>query len=337
MPMTTWSAIAQAHPNIAFIKYWGNRDPDLRLPANGSLSMNLAGLWTRTRVTFSPKATEDRLVLNGQEVQGRALARVRTVLDLVREVSGLPYAALVESRNNFPTGAGIASSASAFAALAVAAAAAAGLQLSERDLSRLARRGSGSACRSIPAGFVEWLPGTRDEDSYAYSLAPPEHWRLADCIAIVSAAHKPVGSTEGHALADTSPLQAARVAQAPQRLARCRQAIRQRDFAALAEVTELDTHLMHAVMQTSRPPLLYWEPGTLAVMHTVRALRREGLPVAYTIDAGPNVHVLCPAQVHLQVREALEQIPEVKQVLVAFPGGAARRLPDHASLHPEAS
>ena len=299
--------------------------------------MNLAGLWTRTRVTFSPQADRDRLVLNGREVQGHALARVATVLDLVREASGLRYAALVESRNNFPTGAGIASSASAFAALAIAAAAAAGLQLSERDLSQLARRGSGSACRSIPAGFVEWLPGTRDEDSYAYSLAPPEHWRLADCIAIVSAAHKPVGSTEGHALAETSPLQAVRVAQAPERLARCRQAIQRRDFAALAEVIEFDTHLMHAVMQTSRPPLLYWEPGTLAVMHAVRALRQEGLPVAYTIDAGPNVHVLCPAEIYPRVRATLEQIPDVQQVLVAFPGGAARRLPDDASLYPEAS
>lgn len=332
--MTTWSAIAQAHPNIAFIKYWGNRDPALRLPANGSISMNLAGLWTRTRVTFSPQATQDRLVLNGRESQGRALERVKIVLDWVREASGLRHAALVESRNNFPTGAGIASSASAFAALAVATAAAAGLQLTERDLSRLARRGSGSACRSIPGGFVEWLPGDTDGDSYAYSLAPPEHWHLADCIAIVSAAHKPVGSTEGHTLADTSPLQPVRVAQAPERLAHCRQAIQQRDFAALAEVVELDTHLMHAVMQTSHPPLLYWEPGTLAVMHAVRALRREGLPVAYTIDAGPNVHVLCPAEVHQRVRAALEQIPGVQRVLVAFPGGAARRLPDDAPLHP---
>ncbi len=335
MPMSTWTAIAQAHPNIAFIKYWGNRDATLRLPANGSISMNLAGLWTRTRVTFSPKATRDRLVLNGRESRGRALQRVRGVLDLVREASGLHYPALVESVNNFPTGAGIASSASAFAALAVAAAAAAGLHLSERDLSRLARRGSGSACRSVPGGFVEWLPGTGDHDSYAYSLAPPEHWALADCIAIVSAAHKPVGSTQGHALADTSPLQAPRVAQAEQRLRQCREAIQQRDFDALAEVIELDTHLMHAVMQTSRPPLLYWEPGTLEVMHTVRALRRQGIPAAYTIDAGPNVHVLCPTEFQETVRRALEALPGVQQVLVALPGGPARLLPSDAPLTPD--
>lgn len=126
----------------------------------------------------------------------------------MREMAGFSLRAEVHSENNFPAGAGIASSASAFAALALAASAAAGLELSERDLSRLARRGSGSACRSIPGGFVEWQAGTGDEDSFAFSIAPPEHWPLADCIAIVDHEHKATGSTEGHALAATSPLQA---------------------------------------------------------------------------------------------------------------------------------
>ena len=332
MPPST--ALAQAHPNIAFIKYWGNRDPVLRLPANGSLSMNLAGLWTRTRVTFRPDLSQDRLVINGQPAAGASLTRVSTVLDRVRALSGRTEAALVESVNNFPIGAGIASSAAAFAALAVAAAAAAGLNLDERALSRLARLGSGSACRSVPGGFVEWLPGTSDEDSYAYSLAPAEHWNLADCIAVVSTAHKRVGSSQGHALADTSPLQAVRVRTAPQRLSLCRQAIRQRDFVALAEVAELDAHLMHAVMQTSRPPLLYWEPGTVAVMQAVRSWRATGLPVAYTIDAGPNVHILCPLEVADTVAKRLREVPGVRQVLTATPGGPARRLPDDDPLIP---
>ncbi len=333
MPMPQ-AAVAQAHPNIAFIKYWGNRDAALRVPANGSLSMNLDGLWTRTRVTFDAALPADTLVLNGRPLQGPALQRVAAVLDEVRRRSGLTLPALVESVNNFPTGAGLASSAAAFAALAVAAAAAAGLALSERDLSRLARRGSGSACRSVPGGFVEWLPGTGDEDSYAYSLAPAEHWALADCIAIVSAVHKGVGSSQGHALADTSPLQPWRVSTAPQRLQRCRQAVLTRDFDALAQVTELDAHLMHAVMQTSRPPLLYWEPGTVAVMHAVLAMRRQGVPVAYTIDAGPNVHVLCPQGTAPQVAQQLREVEGVQQVLVAHPGGPARLLPPDAPLSP---
>ena len=326
--------MAQAHPNIAFIKYWGNRDPVLRLPANGSLSMNLAGLWTRTRVTFRSDLSQDRLVINGRPATGVSLARVSAVLERVRSLSGRTEAALVESVNNFPTGAGLASSAAAFAALAVAAAAAAGLDLDERALSRLARLGSGSACRSVPGGFVEWLPGTGDEDSYAYSLAPPEHWALVDCIAVVSTAHKRVGSSQGHALADTSPLQPVRVQTAPQRLARCRQAILTRDFSTLAEVAELDAHLMHAVMQTSRPPLLYWEPGTVAVMQAVRAWREAGLQVAYTIDAGPNVHVLCPAEAAPEVLARLRRVSGVQQVLRAGPGGPARRLPDDVPLTP---
>lgn len=325
--MPHYSALAQAHPNIAFIKYWGNRDDALRLPANGSISMNLSGLWTRTRVTFRDDLPDDTLVLNGQPQHGAALERVRQVLDLVRAMAGLHLPAAVESTNNFPTGAGIASSASAFAALAVAASAAAGLSLDEAALSRLARRGSGSACRSVPGGFVEWLPGTSDADSYAISLAPPEHWLLYDCIAVVSTTHKPVGSTQGHALAKTSPLQAARVADAPRRLALCRQAIQQRDFEALAAVIEQDAHLMHAVMQTSTPPLLYWEPATLAVMHEVHRLRAQGIPAAYTIDAGPNVHVICPAEALSVVQQTLQAIPGVRQVLTAAPGGPARLLP----------
>ena len=318
------TATAEAHPNIAFIKYWGNRDHEARIPSNGSLSMNLAGLVTRTTVTFRPDLPGDRLILHGHHVRGRGLARVVRVLDQVRLWSGLHWHAEVRSENNFPTGAGVASSAAAFAALAVAAAAAAGLDLPPRDLSRLARLGSGSACRSVPPGFVEWLPGSSDEDSFAVSIAPPEHWALADCIALVSQRHKAVGSTEGHRLAETSPLQNARVADAPRRLAVCRAAILQRDFDALAEIVEADCHIMHAVMQTSRPPLIYWTPTTLAVMHAVRRWRREGLPVAYTIDAGPNVHVLCPQEKASEVKARLLRLRGVRQVLVATPGGGAR-------------
>ncbi|RME87332.1 MAG: diphosphomevalonate decarboxylase, partial [Anaerolineae bacterium] len=195
------AATAVAHPNIAFIKYWGNREPRLRIPANGSISMNLDGLYTRTRVRFDASLAADRLLLNGKAVTGTPLQRVQVVLDRVRELAGHRLHAEVVSENNFPQGAGIASSASAFAALALAASAAAGLSLDEAAISRLARRGSGSACRSIPAGFVEWQAGTGDADSYAHSIAPPEHWALADCIAVVDDAHKEVGSTRGHELA----------------------------------------------------------------------------------------------------------------------------------------
>ncbi|MBI4761926.1 MAG: diphosphomevalonate decarboxylase [Chloroflexota bacterium] len=318
------TATAVACANIAFIKYWGNRDSALRLPVNGSISMNLEGLVTRTTVSFQPSLPFDELVINGREVTGLGLERVSTILNLIREMAGIQERAEVITENNFPSGAGIASSASAFAALALAGSRAAGLKLTEPELSRLARRGSGSAARSIPGGFVEWQAGTGDEDSFAFSIAAPEHWELADCVAIVSASHKKTGSTEGHALAPTSPLQEARVADAPRRLDLCRRAILERDFAALASIVELDSDMMHAVMMTSSPALHYWQPASLSVMQAVRQWRGEGLPVCYTVDAGPNVHVLCPKAEAAGVEKKLREIGGVVDVLKAGVGGAAK-------------
>jgi len=326
------SAAAVSHPNIAFIKYWGNRDHHLRIPASGSISMNLGRLETRTRVTFNPALTADRLILNGEPTSGKQLQRVQTFLDHVRRLAGIDLYAEVESKNDFPTGAGIASSASAFSALALAAAAAAGLQLSEAELSRLARRGSGSACRSVPGGFVEWLAGEDDQSSYAVSIAPADHWDLVDIVAVISQVHKPTGSTEGHALAETSPLQKARLKSAPARLEQCRTAILRRDFEALAEVSELDCNLMHAVMMTGARRLLYWQPATIELMHAAGEWRRSGIPVFYTIDAGPNVHLICPAAEADRVAAAAAQIQGIKEVLQAPAGSAAHLLAEEVNL-----
>lgn len=320
--MTT--ATAQASPNIAFIKYWGNRDSGLRLPVNGSISMNLGGLFSRTTVTFSASFQADTLRISNRFVTGPGLERVSSFLDLVRWSAGMNLHAEVVSDNNFPSGAGIASSAAAFAALALAASCAAGLDLSEAELSRLARRGSGSACRSIPGGFVEWLTGETAEDSYAVSIAAPEHWNLVDCVAVVSTGHKKTGSTEGHALAPTSPLQAARVADAPRRLDLCRRAIMERDFSAFASIVELDSDLMHAVMMTSTPGLFYWQPASIRVMEAVREWRSHGARVCYTVDAGPNIHVICPHEQAGVIERRLRKLPGVQDVLVAAAGGPAR-------------
>ena len=326
MSDNTRTATAFANSNIAFIKYWGNRDAALRLPVNGSISMNLGGLYTRTTVSFEPSLPMDELVINGSEIMGKALERVSAILNVVRQSAGIALRAEVLSENNFPTGAGIASSAAAFAALALAAARAAALTWNESAISRLARIGSGSASRSVPAGFVEWKMGSGNEDSYAVSIAPPGHWPLADCIAIVADGHKSTGSTEGHALAPTSPLQAARVADAPRRLEICRRAIAERDFSSLADIIQLDSDMMHAVMMTSQPALFYWKPATLAVMGNVRTWQRDGLPAAYTIDAGPNVHVICPHSEMSKIAALLRKISGVSDVLTATVGGAAHPL-----------
>ena len=327
--MTSFKATAQASPNIALIKYWGNRDQALRLPSNPSLSMNLAGLTTTTQVEFNPTLKSDVLILDGREVTGAGRERVSRFLEQVRKETSEVFQLFtrVESRNNFPAGAGLASSASGFAALAVAASAAAGLKLSEAELSRLARLGSGSACRSVPDGFVEWQSGADDRSSFAYSIAPADHWDLHDVVALIDVEHKSVGSTEGHAVADTSPLQPARVATAPERLAQARSAVLGRDFAALADVVERDSLMMHAVMITSTPSLMYWQPATIAVMQAVVQWRANGLAACTTIDAGPNVHVICTAEAADEVALRLRVIPGVRQVITARAGGPARLLP----------
>ncbi len=314
------AATARAHPNIAFIKYWGNRVHALRLPANPSISMNLEGLHTETRVTWNEKREEDTFSLNGEPQSGPALARVVNHLDMLRQRLDLRAAANVESINNFPTGAGIASSASAFAALTLAAVTAAGYQLSQRELSALARRGSGSAARSIPPGFVVWHTGERHEDSYAESVFPPDYWELVDVIAIVSRAHKARGSTEGHEAADSSDLQPARVAGAAKRLEACLTAIRERDFDSFAQVVEHDSNLMHAVMMTSQPPIFYWQPASLRLMQLVRDLRASGLRVCYTLDAGPNVHCICVREDAHDVITALKGVNEVEDTITAAVG-----------------
>jgi diphosphomevalonate decarboxylase len=320
------SASAVAHPNIAFIKYWGNEDQDIRIPANGSISMNLKQLETRTTVSFDPSLVRDQLILNGNIEDGIVLERVSIFLDRIRSMVEFKAFASVESENNFPTGTGIASSASAFAALSYAASSAAGMCLSERELSQWARMGSGSASRSIPGGFVEWQPGFDHDSSFAFSFADPIQWDLTDLIVLISREHKETGSSQGHTLANTSPIQRARVKDTNRRLEICRQAILERDFTVFAEIVEQDCHLMHAVMMTSVPPLNYWHPGTLNVMRSVQFWRQEGMKVCYTIDAGPNVHVICPTAEAKTVKENLYSLEDVNSILECTPGGPARLL-----------
>jgi diphosphomevalonate decarboxylase len=286
--------------------------------------MNLEELTTRTQVTFDPSLPTDILDLNGHRQSGAVFNRVVSHMNLLRGLRGIATRAYIKSENNFPEGTGIASSASAFAALTVAAVRALGIALPERDLSRLARRGSGSACRSIPEGFVEWYPGSSDVDSFAVSIAKSDYWNLVDCIAILNRKQKATGSTEGHALAKTSPLQSARVMDAPRRLERCRDAIQTRDFDLFAETIEQDCLLMHAVMLTSLPALVYWQPATLELIQAVKSWRKSGIPVAFTIDAGPNVHVLCEVNTLDLVKSKLEKMENVEEILIAHPGECAQ-------------
>ena len=321
-------ARARAHSNIAFIKYWGNRNQALRLPANDSLSMNLAALHTTTTVRWADSIARDSLTINGAAASDAARQRVAAHLDAMRQRLGSDMRAQVDSVNNFPMGAGIASSAAAFAALTLAAVAALGESLTERELTTLARLGSGSAARSIPSGFVLWHAADQHEESFAETIAPADCWELVDVVAIVSRQHKRVGSTAGHASADSSPFQPVRVQTAAERLRVVQEALLARDFSRFARVVEADSDMMHAVMMTSQPPLFYWQPLSLAVMTAVRAWRDEdGLRVCYTLDAGPNVHCICERDDAAEVARRLRRLSPEIEVLNSGVGGGARLLP----------
>jgi diphosphomevalonate decarboxylase len=315
--------------NIAFIKYWGNRDAQYRVPLNDSVSMNLSDATTTTTVEFDANLNDDQINVGG--VDANEATRVRAIkhLDRVRTLAKIATKARVQSQNSFPTGVGIASSASAFAALSVAASHAAGLQLSERELSILARQGSGSACRSIPSGFVEWIAGHSSENSYAISIAPPEHWDLRDVVAIVSTEEKKVGSSEGHTAAQTTPFMLARQYGLPARFHLVRKAILTKNLALLGPAIEEDAIELHMMAMTSRPPIFYWTPGMVRVIQSAMRWREEGLGVYFTLDAGPNVHLICESKDAEPVAARAKEIADVQQVIVNAPGGAARLIDHH--------
>ena len=321
-------ATAVANPNIAFVKYWGQIDDTLNLPANPSVSMNLAALTTVTTVEFRPGLHVDTVTIDDKPAAGEPFERVVAQLDLVRSLADVAARACVVSRNDFPAGTGLASSSSAFAALSLAATRAAGLDLDEKALSRLARLGSGSACRSVPAGFSVWQ-GEGDGNSFARQVAGSGHWDLVDAVAIVAYQHKAVGSQKGHGLASTSPLHEARLAAVPGWLQLVLQGIQDRNLGVMGPCMEADALAMHGVMMTSEPSLLYWTPATVSVLKAVRSWREEGVGVYFTLDAGPNVHCLCELADATEVERRLRNLAGVEDVLVSGVGGGVRSVAYH--------
>jgi diphosphomevalonate decarboxylase len=302
-------AVARANTNIALVKYWGKRDAALNLPAVGSLSLTLEGLSTRTTVVFDGKLAADALVLNGADGDARATGRVSQLLDLVRARAGIRERARVESSNDFPTAAGLASSASAFAALALAATRAAGLTLDDRELSILARRGSGSAARSIFGGFVEMHRGSRADGSDAFAEPIVTDWDVRLVIAATALGPKATLSTDGmRHTAATSPYYDAWVAMSERDLATAKSAIAARDLEALGAVTEASCLSMHASAMAARPAVVYFLGATIEGYRIIQELRRAGVPAWFTCDAGPHVKALTDAAHAQQVEAALARL-----------------------------
>ncbi|OGH20116.1 MAG: diphosphomevalonate decarboxylase [Candidatus Levybacteria bacterium RIFCSPHIGHO2_02_FULL_37_13] len=316
-------ATSVAPSNIAFIKYWGKRDEDLKIPLNGSISMNLSNLLTTTTVEFNPDFKKDLIIINDQE-EGDEGSRVIKHLDRIRKLAKIKHKAKVISKNNFPTGTGLSSSASGFAALTLAASKAADLSLSEKELSILARQGSGSACRSIPDGFVEWLDGNTNETSYAVSIFPPDYWDIVDVVAVVSKDKKEISTTEGQKLAKSSPFFPARLSKIKDKIKLMKKHIQEKNFTLFGELVEQEALELHAIMLTSIPSLVYWLPGTLKVMHAVKRWRQEGLQVYFTVNTGQDIHLICQKKDAEKVVNKAKEIPDVTQTIINYPSNGAR-------------
>ncbi|MEM7813525.1 MAG: diphosphomevalonate decarboxylase [Candidatus Aenigmatarchaeota archaeon] len=325
-------ATAVANANIALVKYWGKRDKELILPHNGSISMTCDGLATTTTVEFSAQYDKDTITINDQEL-AKDEKDIMAHIERIRKLAGITDKARVVSESNFPVAAGLASSASGLAALSMAAAAAAGLNLNARELSILARQGSGSACRSIFGGFVEWQRGTAADgsDSHAVQIADKLHWPEFRMITtIVTEKKKPVSSRAGMAqTVATCPYYEGWLRTVNDDLAKVRAGILNKDFELVASVAEFNCLKMHATMMTTQPPIIYWIPATMEIIHAVRQMREEGIKAYFTIDAGPNVKVMCLAQDEETVNSRLLELDGVQKTIVCRPGDAAQLINKH--------
>jgi len=322
---------AIAHANIALIKYWGKRDDQLILPQNSSISMTLDKLHTTTTVVFSERYPRDEVIINDKVVKGDEFQRVANHLDLFREHSH--SFAKVVSRSNFPKKAGLASSASGFAALTLAASAASSLSLGSKELSILARRGSGSAARSIGGGFVKWNRGEKADgsDSYAETIADSDHWpELSMIVTIVSTEEKKVSSRAGmKQTISTSHFYRAWLDTIQYDLEIAEKAIKEKNFSLLGEIMENNALKMHATMHTTKPPILYWESGSIAIMKEVISLREEGIECYFTMDAGPQVKILCLESEITKILERIKQQNLAQEWFVCHLGDKAYLSEEH--------
>ncbi|WP_283678745.1 diphosphomevalonate decarboxylase [Lentilactobacillus sp. Marseille-Q4993] len=315
------SATARAHTNIALVKYWGKKDDKLILPYTGSLSLTLDKFYTETTVTFNEQLTNDEFYLNSQVQDSAATKKVSRFIDIVRNMAGESRFAKVQSTNHVPTAAGFASSASAMAALAGATSKAAGLALTPTELSILARKGSGSACRSIFGGFVEWLPGVDDHSSHAVQVDDANLTDINVIALTVNANQKKVSSRqEMKTTVDTSPFYNEWPQIVSRDLTDIKLAIKDDDFTRFGQISESNALKMHALTMGATPPFTYFEPKTIEIMNQVNQLRTNGIECYFTIDAGPNVKILSRSNNVTKIAAAFTDLIGAANINVAKAG-----------------
>lgn len=316
---------ARAHTNIALVKYWGKKDEKLIIPNNSSISLTLDEFYTETTVNFDDNLHQDIMYLDNQKVD--SIKSITNFMNIVRNLSNINKFAKIISYNHVPTSAGLASSASGFAALAAAASKAAGLNLNDKELSKLARRGSGSATRSIYGGFAEWKKGTNDKNSYAVSIQNHVQMDINMIAIILDNQPKKISSRKGMKISvNTSPYYNAWEKQTTKDLETVKNAIYNNDFTALGKTAELNSMRMHSLTLSSDPSYLYLNKDSLLVINHIKALRDKGIECYYTMDAGPNVKIICQSKNIKKIKSELLQSFDEEKIKISKPGEGIKYL-----------
>lgn len=326
------SAAVKAFSNIALVKYWGKLLVAGNEPAVSSLSITLDSLFTETKISLDSGFEKDILLFNGEELntESKNFKRIFKAFNVMRDFADVEDKCIIETSNNFPTGAGLASSASGFSALALGGSKALGLDLSDKQLSQLARSFSGSAARSIFGGFSKMMTQDVAEANppfgsvYAEPVATADHWPLSVCVGVVSEKEKDLGSTDGMDLTRlTSPYYEAWLRDNDKDVLEAEQAVLDKDFEKLAIISEQSCLKMHANAMAANPGILYWEGVTVEAIHLIRSLRKQGVPVFFTIDAGPQIKAVCLPEVIAHVEGALQSLDGIKRTITCGLGQGA--------------
>ena len=315
------SSTAIAHPNFALIKYWGKSNFGENIPAMSSLAITLNTMVSETTVSFPDDLEEDTWILNG--LKQPTLGQIQSPCDYLKKISLIDQPYLIESINNFPTAAGLASSASGIASLVTALDNALETKLSGQQMVEVAILGSGSAARSLFSGFVHLE--VIEKGLRCSTTLEAEEWPLNVIVCITSTNEKRISSRRGMKISKiTSPMYIDWVSNHQKDIELALQAIEDKNFHQLGKIAEQNCLKMHNVMKTSKPPIDYWNSGTYACVEKVKDMQGKGMPVFFTIDAGPQVKIICEPDVSKDVISLIEKLPGVQSIIESSLGKGAR-------------
>ena len=304
---------AKADANIALIKYWGKEDEELIIPNNNSLSMTLENLYTETIVNFSD-SDKDLFYLDNNLQDEKETAKISKYIDIFRKLASSDKRVEIHSFNHVPTAAGLASSASGFAALSAALNSLFELNYEKENLTKLARLGSGSASRSIYGGFVEWIKGEDHETSFAKKIDDGD-FDIAMIILVLNEEKKDISSRKAmKQTVETSPLYHSFVESSKKDIIAIKKAIKDRDIDEIGKIAEHNAMKMHATMLGSNPPIIYFKEKSIQAINKVKELRKMGLSVYYTMDAGPNVKLIVRKT---EVDKIIKELKEFDNIIIS--------------------